>query len=187
MASPILERNRTGFWDTQDRNSGLPTNIGFNFGAQQDITAFYVMSDFSGEFGPVPYTGNIGVRYAETDNTFDGFETQVDAQGRNGIAVLTEFKDDYSHTLPMANIAFELSDDIILRAAYYEGIVRPNLLSQRPTASLRGGNNSVNLDLPTATVRPYDATNYDVSLEWYNREGSAVTLGFFKKRHYQFV
>lgn len=81
----------------------------------------------------------------------------------------------------MANIAFELSDDIILRAAYYEGIVRPNLLSQRPTASLRGGNNSVNLDLPTATVRPYDATNYDVSLEWYNREGSAVTLGFFKK------
>ena len=181
VASPILERNRTGFWDTQDRNSGLPTNIGFNFGAQQDITAFYVMSDFSGEFGPVPYTGNIGVRYVETDNTFDGFETQVDAQGRNGIAVLTEFKDDYSHTLPMANIAFELSDDIILRAAYYEGIVRPNLLSQRPTASLRGGNNSVNLDLPTATVRPYDATNYDVSLEWYNREGSAVTLGFFKK------
>ena len=70
------------------------------------------MSDFSGEFGPVPYTGNIGVRYVETDNTFDGFETQVDAQGRNGIAVLTEFKDDYSHTLPMANIAFELSDDI---------------------------------------------------------------------------
>ncbi|MCZ8531170.1 TonB-dependent receptor [Alteromonas sp. PRIM-21] len=181
VASPILERNRTGFWDTQDRNSGLPTNIGFNFGAQQDITAFYVMSDFSGEFGPVPYTGNIGVRYVETDNTFDGFETQVDAQGRNGIAVLTEFKDEYSHTLPMANIAFELSDDIIVRAAYYEGIVRPNLLSQRPTASLRGGNNSVNLDLPTATVRPYDATNYDVSLEWYNREGSAVTLGFFKK------
>ncbi|MDG6099897.1 TonB-dependent receptor [Alteromonas sp. ZYF713] len=176
-----LMRNRTGFWDTQDRNSGLPTNIGFNFGAEQDILAMYVMSDFSGELGSVIYSGNVGVRYVQTDNTFDGFETQVDSNGRNGVAAPVTFEDDYSHTLPMANITFELHEDVLLRAAYYEGFVRPNLLAQRPTAALRGGNQSVNLSLPTATVRPYDAVNYDLSLEWYNREGSAISLGYFKK------
>lgn len=152
-----LERNRTGFWDQQDRNSGLPNNLGFNFAADQDILAMYVMSDFGGQLGSVPYRGNIGVRHIQTDNTFDGFETQVDEQGRNGIAAPVTFEDDYQHTLPMANITFEVHDDVLLRGAYYEGIVRPNLLAQRPTAALRGGNQTVRLDLPTATVRPYEA------------------------------
>ena len=176
-----LERNRTGFWDQQDRNSGLPNNLGFNFAADQDILAMYVMSDFGGQLGSVPYRGNIGVRHIQTDNTFDGFETQVDEQGRNGIAAPVTFEDDYQHTLPMANITFEVHDDVLLRGAYYEGIVRPNLLAQRPTAALRGGNQTVRLDLPTATVRPYEAKNYDLSLEWYNREGSAISVGYFKK------
>ncbi|WP_371193761.1 TonB-dependent receptor [Glaciecola sp. SC05] len=177
----LLTRNRTGFWDTLDRNSGLPTNIGFNFDAEQDILAVYLMSNFSGRLGAVEYTGNIGVRHIQTDNSFNGFETQVDAQGRNGIAVFTNFKDDYNHTLPMMNVAFELHEDVVLRAAYYEGIVRPNLLAQRPTAAVRGGSDSVRITLPTATVEPYEATNYDISLEWYNRSGSAISIGFFKK------
>ncbi|RDV28204.1 TonB-dependent receptor [Alteromonas aestuariivivens] len=178
---PGLERNRTGFWDTQNNTSGLPTNLGYNFDAEQDILAMYVSTEFSGELGSVFYSGNLGVRYEETSNTFNGFETQVDAQGRNGVAVLKEFEDDYSHTLPMMNIAFELTDDVILRGAFYEGLVRPNLLAQRPTAALRANADTVTLDLPTATVRPYDATNYDVSLEWYNREGSAISIGYFRK------
>ncbi|WP_269520657.1 TonB-dependent receptor [Alteromonas sp. BMJM2] len=176
-----LERNRTGFWDQQDRNSGLPNNLGFNFAADQDILAVYAMTDFGGELGSVPYRGNIGVRHIQTDNTFDGFETQVDDRGRNGIAAPVTFEDDYQHTLPMANITFEVHEDVLLRGAYYEGIVRPNLLAQRPTAALRGGNQSVRLDLPTATVRPYEAKNYDLSVEWYNREGSAISVGYFKK------
>ncbi|GEA12924.1 TonB-dependent receptor [Alteromonas sp. KUL49] len=178
---PGLERNRSGFWDSQNNQSGLPTNIGFNFDAEQEIIALYAMADFSGEIGSVLYSGNLGVRHVETDNSFNGFETVVDAQGRNGVATLTPFEDDYSHTLPMANISFELTEDIILRAAYSEGLVRPNLLAQRPTAAVRGGPQSVRIDLPTATVRPYDATNYDLSLEWYNREGSAISVGYFKK------
>jgi TonB-dependent receptor len=177
----LLQRNRTGFWDTLNRNSGLTTNLAFNFKAKQEVQAFYVSTNFSGELGAVPYTGNLGVRHVQTDNTFNGFETVVDDRGRNGVAVLKEFKDDYNHTLPMMNISFELHEDVLLRAAYYEGIVRPNLLAQRPTAAIRGGSTSVNLSLPTATVRPYEATNYDISLEWYNREGSAISLGFFQK------
>jgi TonB-dependent receptor len=180
--NPDVVRNRTGFFDTQDRNSGLPTNLSFNFGAQQDVTAAYLLTNISGELGSVFYSGNIGVRHISTDNTFNGFETQVDDRGRNGVAVPSVFEDSYSHNLISANVAFELTDDIILRSAFYQGIVRPNLLAQRPTAGVRGGSQNVRLDLPAATVRPYEADNFDLSLEWYNRDGSAISIGYFNKK-----
>jgi TonB-dependent receptor len=179
--SEFLSINRSGFWDTQDINTHLPTNLGFNFDATQDTFATYITTDISGEFADIAYTGNLGVRYIVTDNVFNGFETQVEANGRNGTAVPSRFEDDYTHTLPMMNIAFELSEDWVLRTAYYEALVRPNLLSQRPTAALRGGAQSATVNLPSATLRPYTAKNYDVSIEWYNREGSAITLGYFQK------
>jgi TonB-dependent receptor len=179
--SPLTGRNRSGFYETQDRNTGLPNNLGFNFDATQSIAAIYAMTNFSGEFGDIFFRGNFGVRHIETDNQFQGFEISVDERGRNGVATIVELEDDYTHTLPMANISFELSEDVILRTAYYEGIVRPNLLAQTPAANLRGGLSSATVTLPGATVRPYEAANYDVSLEWYNREGSAISIGFFQK------
>ena len=65
--------------------------------------------------------------------------------------------------------------------AYYESIVRPNINGQRPAPIVQEGNSSVRLDLPNATLEPYEGKNYDVSLEWYNREGSAISIGYFQK------
>ncbi len=186
----VVTTNRSGFFDTADRNTDLPTNIGSNFSSEQDTFALYLTTDFSGEFADISYTGNLGVRYIRTENTFNGFETQTTEvpsgpndrlENRLGVAVPTSFKDDYEHVLPMANVAFELSEDVVLRGAYYESMVRPNLLSQLPTATIRGGSQSATVDLPGSTLRPYEAKNYDVSIEWYNREGSAITIGYFKK------
>jgi TonB-dependent receptor len=179
--SDLTVLSRTGFFGRQNTNDGLPLNLAFNFEAEQAISALYFTTDFSGEFGDIAYTGNFGVRHVRTENEFDGLQTDVDNNGQNGSITPLNTKDDYNNTLPMLNVSFELSDDVVLRTAYYEGIVRPNLLSQRPAASVRGGNTNVTLTLPGATVRPYESTSYDVSLEWYNREGSAISLGFFQK------
>lgn len=178
---PELTRNRTGFWDKMLVNTGLPQLIAYNFDAQQDITAVYATTDFSGELPlDISYMGNFGVRHVKTDNTFDGFKLGQNDAG-DPFAEPTRFTDDYSNTLPMANVSFELTDDVVLRAAYYDSIVRPNIVAQRPTANLQATNQRVTLDLPTATVKPYEANNYDLSLEWYNREGSAISVGFFQK------
>ncbi|MCF2946952.1 TonB-dependent receptor [Paraglaciecola aquimarina] len=173
--------NRAGFWDRARTPGGEAWFLDYNFDSKQDITAIYLMTDFSGELPlDITYTGNFGVRYVETDNTFDGVQLGSDEAGNFTGTPLT-FNDSYSNTLPMANIAFELTEDVILRAAYSEGIVRPNINGQRPAPSLRPGNNTINLDLPNATLKPYSANNYDLSLEWYNREGSAISIGYFKK------
>ncbi|MBD1388663.1 TonB-dependent receptor [Neiella sp. HB171785] len=177
----FIERNRSGFWDGMNSTTDLPSNIGYNFSAEQEIKATYLTTDISGELPfDITYTGNLGVRYIETDNTFHGYKLGRQSTGEP-IAQLSKFEDDYNNTLPMANIAFELHEDVIFRAAYYEGIVRPNLLAQRPTANLNETNSTVKLELPSSTVRPYEADNYDLSLEWYNRDGSAISIGYFRK------
>ena len=177
---PSVMMNRAGFWDRATAD-GAAWLLDYNFDSKQDITALYVMTDFTGELPlDISYTGNFGVRYVETDNTFDGVQLGTDEAGNFTGTPLT-FNDGYTNTLPMANIAFELSEDVVLRAAYSEGIVRPNINGQRPAPSLRPGNNTIELDLPNATLKPYSAKNYDLSLEWYNREGSAISLGYFKK------
>ncbi|WP_371192643.1 TonB-dependent receptor [Glaciecola sp. SC05] len=153
-----------------------------NFGTTQDIAAGYLMANFSGELGQVFYSGNVGVRRIETDNEFTGAFVNAD-----GVLQTRTSGNSYSHTLPSLNVKFELTDDIILRLASYEGIVRPNLRSQNPTTIITASENddgdvtSVRVDLPASDVEPYTADNYDISLEWYNRQGSAISIGYFEK------
>ncbi len=153
-----------------------------NFGTKQDITAAYLMGNFSGELGSVFYSGNFGVRRIETDNDFTGAFIDADGVLQNRTS-----SNSYSHTLPSLNVKFELTDDIILRLANYKGIVRPNLRSQNPTTIITANENddgdvtSVRVDLPASDVEPYTADNTDISFEWYNREGSAISIGYFEK------
>lgn len=157
-----------------------PQRYATNFSADQNIVAMYAMANFSGELGSVLYSGNIGGRYVKTENTFDGqIRDRNNALG--DILIPTTVDHDYDHFLPSANISFEVHEDVIIRAAYSEGIVRPNLRIMTPSTDLRSNNTTATVSLPSALVEPYDAKNYDLSVEWYNREGSAISVGLFKK------
>ena len=161
---------------TDEPTFGLNTNFRLNFEADQVINAVYLMSNFEGEIGDMTYSGNAGVRYIETTNDVIG--QGFDDEG-NGIAVLTE--NDYDHTLPSVNLAVDLTEDVVLRTAYSKGLVRPNLLAQTPSPVYTSSGSSLRLENSKAEVLPYTSTNYDLSLEWYNREGSALSVGVFRK------
>lgn len=155
---------------------GLNQYFRNNFSADQAINAVYLMGKFEGEIGNIYYSGNAGIRYVETTNDVIG--QGFDDEGK-GIAVLVET--DYENALPSFNAAFELTDDIVLRAAYSKALVRPNLLSQTPSPRNDNGRSTVRLENAKAEVEPYTSQNYDLSLAWYNRKGSAISLGMFVK------
>ncbi|KMT64474.1 TonB-dependent receptor [Catenovulum maritimum] len=155
---------------------GLNEFYRFNFTADQAINAVYLMSNYEGELGDMTFTGNFGVRYVETTNDVIG--QGFDDEGK-GIAVLTET--DYDNTLPSFNIALDLTDDVVLRGAYSEALVRPNLMAQNPSPVNTNTRTKVKLENSKAEVLPYTSTNYDLSLAWYNREGSAMSVGVFVK------
>ncbi|MCF2946949.1 TonB-dependent receptor [Paraglaciecola aquimarina] len=161
---------------TSDYEYGLNQYFRNNFYADQAINAVYLMGKFAGEFGDISYTGNAGVRYIETTNDVIG--QGFDDEG-NGVAILVET--DYENTLPSLNLAFELSDDVVLRTAYSKALVRPNLLAQTPSPVNDNGRATVRLENAKAEVLPYTANNFDLALAWYNREGSAISLGVFRK------
>ncbi|TMN74132.1 TonB-dependent receptor [Pseudoalteromonas sp. S1727] len=155
-----------------------PQRYATNFSVEQTISAAYAMANLYGDIGNVPWSGNIGLRYVYTNNDFDGIKRD---RSNGDILVPTVIGDDYDHWLPSLNLSFDLLDDLVLRTAYSEGFVRPNLRVMTPTTDVQGGNANANVTLPASFVKPYDANNYDLSLEWYNREGSAVSVGVFYK------
>lgn len=171
----------TGYPVKLDNRTDEPTyllNSKFrdNFSADQVINAVYLMGEFQGDVGDIYYSGNLGVRHVQTTNDVIGQGFNEDDEP---IAVLTE--NDYNHNLPVFNLSVELTDDIVLRTAYSQGMVRPNLLAQSPSPRYDNSGGSVRLENSKAEVLPYTSDNYDLSLAWYNREGSAISIGLFVK------
>ena len=163
---------------------------GLNYSTDLDNHAAYAMANFDFEMGHMPVTGNFGVRYVQSD--VQGSAPQYDLNDVTNPSTLTT-KHDYNYLLPSLNVSVELHEDLILRLAYNEGIVRPNLRAAKPASTLKingdfgAETQSAEIVLPGVQVDPFEATSYDASLEWYNREGSAITFAVFQKDISNFI
>ncbi len=180
---PINMIPPTGFNEYIRNNTKLNQFALNNFDVEQEIVAAYVMANFFGELSDdVSYTGNIGVRYEATTNDFLGVRTDPIAEGSSELVLSDfEYQTDYNNALPSLNLSVELFEDFVVRTAYFKALVRPNLRSQRPNLSVNEGFNNISVSMPASDLKPYTADNYDISFEWYNREGSAISVGLFQK------
>ncbi len=91
-------------------------------------------------------------------------------------------KRDYSGYYPSVNATYNLSDNLILRAAFARSLGRPNINFIIP------GTTTTDPDVasPTITVnntglQPWTATSYDLSLESYHFKDGFGSVGVFKK------
>lgn len=166
----------------------LRTNRGqyaVNFDAEIESQAAYVMTEFDTSIGDMDVWGNAGLRYVQSNVTSRGAE--FDGSLLTGNTITS--KHDYDFVLPSVNIIMEPMEDLLVRFGYSKGIVRPNLRATSPITAvgylgdynIEGSVTLANVNLPGTTIDPYKSTSYDFSLEWYNKEGSAVTFALFKK------
>ncbi len=153
------------------------------YNTQQDITAGYVMANFDSYNydWPVQVFGNIGVRFVRTERTTDTFQ-EID-----GVVSQISVPFDFSNTLPAANLVFEFTDDLLLRLSYAETIVRPDANQFQAGTEVtvdedNGVLESVSVEFNNPELEPFESDSFDVSLEWYNRPGSAFTLAYFNKK-----
>ena len=120
----------------------------------------------------VKLRGNLGLRYEKSERA-----TQAQLQP-------AVFSLDYDNWLPSANLIFEIGDNIVLRTSYTETLRRPQVDSFAVLRSVAvdGTGQIVTVGLGAADLKPFTSENFDVSFEWYNREGSSISvLGFRKK------
>jgi iron complex outermembrane receptor protein len=91
-----------------------------------------------------------------------------------------EVKHDYSDTLPSLNIAYNLTDTLVLRAAAAEVMARPDLTDLNPGGSVAiFGDPKVSYGNPF--IEPFRAKAYDLGLEWYYTDNALLGVTFFQK------
>ena len=163
----------------------------------EETEAIYLMANLDFELGSVPVRGNIGLRYIKTDVKTAGLQNVGAGNGTpitddlgvtNDSWALNKYGPEFSDTLPSLNLAFELTDNDILRFAAASVMGRPPVGNMVSAAGFWTG-----ADIPGQGIEynvwndgspyldPFRADQLDLSYEHYFDEGGAVTAAVFWK------
>ncbi|WP_043319623.1 TonB-dependent receptor [Microbulbifer sp. HZ11] len=159
---------------------GGQQSAGLIYDVELDTSALYLMTDLEFMVADLPVSGNVGVRYVSSEQTASSPYYAFGATDINN-PEQRAVDSDYDFLLPSVNLAVDLREDLMLRLGYGESISRPNVRAATPATTISSRPGEVSINLPGADVEPFSARSYDISLEWYNREGSAITIAAFQK------
>ena len=154
--------------------SGLVSRPSEFFDITEETHALYGQVNFGTEDGR--FRGNAGLRWVDTSiaETANVLST--------GTPFLNTNRSSYDHFLPRVNLAFDVTNDITLRASFSQEINRPNFVNISSALDLPAGNgvnsNAVSGD---PNVRPEEITSYDVSASWYFAPEAVFSVGYFRK------
>jgi iron complex outermembrane recepter protein len=159
---------------------GVPLNFNpleplLAYSFDESTRAAYVMAKIRQEIGQMRLTGNVGVRYVRTQQNADGFRTAP----TTGQFEPSQIDRTYSAVLPSVNLALRITPDLVVRGAYSQVVSKPSFLDLSPTRTLdldelrgSGGN---------PALMPYEADQYDATVEYYFGRPGFVYAGYFKK------
>lgn len=160
-----------------------------SYRVSEKTNAFYLEADMSGD----RWDGNIGARLVKTRTSAQAWDAKILSITENGpfnytakYAAPTPITEDanYTYLLPSANFTWHFTDDLQLRAGVAKTMARPAVDTLAPTnttasvswgefTQVYGGN---------VHLKPYTATQGDLSLEWYFADHSIANAAVFEKR-----
>lgn len=168
----LADKNQKGTARADQRNS---------YHVSEDILAGYALGDVDAKLFGAPLRGQVGVRVAQTKQISAG-------HADNGSAALpVRYVKTYTDVLPTANFTLELSDSLQARVAAAKVITRPSLADLAPRLTLNSSGTVFTAVGGNPLLRPFEAWQYDATLEWYFAPGSALIAGAFYKDITTFV
>jgi TonB-dependent receptor len=164
----------------------------YNYTDDNDLTEAYLQAKYETSLVGHRIRGNVGLRYEgteETTDTLDQVSAFADSVGSLSNFAWHTLKNKYHYWLPSAIFVADVSDDVVLRGAYYKTYVRPQARQFSPVSQfgqplpVSGQPNQyfASVTLGNEGLHPYLADSYDLSLEWYNRPNGVISLAWFKK------
>lgn len=185
--------------------SGTPTAFQDptqSWAVTETIKSFYGQLNFSGQIGAVPWNGNLGIRRVDTTINVVNFLTAAsdfigNSGSWNGVLInkgATPHTNKYNRWLPALNVAFDITDDQILRFAWNKTQARQALRALGAGASVFyevNGNPPRDPTLPESAqifvngssgnpdLKPYASKNFNVSYGWYFNPHSLAYLSAF--------
>jgi iron complex outermembrane recepter protein len=170
--------NKWGDWTLSKLSN--PQN---QFGVSETDVSYYLQLDWDTDLWGHRFSGNVGMREARTSVLASGFTTNVAATGPRPISE----ENNYSDTLPSMNASFEITNDLLLRFGASEVMARPLLGNLAPSITAisvptaAGATSGGSMTIGNPFLSPFQANNYDLSLEWYFAEGGLLSLAVFSK------
>lgn len=164
------------------------------FSVEEDVVSAYAQLNLDGELGGLPFTGNLGVRVVQTSQTSRGFsvpfELVINDDGIGNIVLGSSLEDivtdnNYTNVLPSLNLAFELDDDLFLRVAASRVVTRPTLSNLGPSISINATQRTATAGNPE--LEPFVSDQFDLGIEWYFADASALYGAVFYKDVGNFV
>ncbi|MEW6990157.1 TonB-dependent receptor [Colwelliaceae bacterium 6441] len=166
----------------------------------EDTSSLYVSSLWEFDVADLPVQINLGFRYEQTDvtsNILQPIPTEIwwkggsewHTQYQPGDSTVLSLEGDHDVFLPMIDAKIDLTDELVARASWGKTIARA------PLGSLAGGRwvgastrvgNRIGSEGNTS-LKPYESTNFDLSLEYYYAEGSYAAVGYFRKDVKNFI
>jgi iron complex outermembrane receptor protein len=144
---------------------------------ENDYSAWGMVS-WDSTIGRVPFRGNIGLRYASTNTSGQGYNYDPNVRQFVPVTIINNYHD----WLPSVNAVLEPADDFLVRFSAAEVISRPNLPDLVPGISAsKGGTGALSVSGGNALLRPYRSKDADVSFEWYYSKGALFSMAFFYK------
>ena len=144
------------------------------FDIDETSTAIYAQANF--EVGI--FRGNAGFRYVQTD-----LDSTANVDPGTGTLERTTLSNDYDFLLPRINLVADVSENVVLRAAYSEDLRRPDFdsISASRTFPGSGGVNSNSVG-GNPFLLPEEVKSFDIGVEYYFAPASVVSLVYFNKK-----
>lgn len=164
--------------DPNGRSTLLP-NLQRDYDLSEKTIAGYLMVSGEGEILGVPYKANGGVRIAATRLSVDSY-VNVGA-----VSTLRNDKNRYTTVLPSANIAFNVTDNFLVRVSGSQTMQRASIADLAPSTFF----NATNLSVTGGNVnlKPPISTQADVSFEYYTGKSSLISGAVFYKDVKDFI
>ncbi|MDI7776497.1 TonB-dependent receptor [Asticcacaulis sp. EMRT-3] len=153
---------------------------GNNRAVHESDESAYAKLWFSRSLFGKPLRGDIGVRLIGSRQE-SIFYSNVPLSADPAGFVVSQVERHYSDILPSTNIVFDSSAHTLWRFSAARVMARPPLsyIAAATSVIVNGGNRLVLTGNPY--LKPYRASTYDLSYEWYPARGGIVSLGLFYK------
>lgn len=182
-----------GDFELQEIDSQFDSNVE-DYANQEDIYAGYLLGRWDSD--TLRVIG--GVRVEHTENQISANTTELIEEGAtfNGmvldddIVVVTpnNFSRSYTDWLPSLNIRWEPIDNLVFRAAGYRSLVRPNLGDLAPIFAVEQNDGDEREgEFGNPDLLPYEAWNFDASVEYYFSSNGAISANIFYKEIDNFI
>ena len=164
-----------GLYDRSLYPLGIEPSLGNNLSVTEDDTGIWGQVDFRFEMFGLPFRGNAGVRYVQTDQSSTGYSYVGNK------AVKTTVDNDYGDWLPSFNLVADVTDTFLVRLSASQVMTRAPLGNLAPSTSISVSGNSRSVTTGNPFLEPFKADAYDMSFEWYFGEQSLLSLAVFYK------